>query len=113
MPKRKYDIFKAIADPTGRKIIELLMISGTLPITSIANDFNSARQVVTKHIYVLDKAGLISIEDSNGRERYCKAAYQPLKEVFDWVSLYEKFWDEKLDSLKAHLKQKQIKTVKK
>ena len=111
MPKRKYDIFKAIADPTRRKIIELLMVSGSLPITAIANDFNSARQVVTKHIYVLEKAGLVSVEDSNGRERYCKAEYLPLKEVFDWVSLYEKFWDTKLQLLQSHLKQK--KTSKK
>lgn len=106
MAKGKYDIFKAIADPTRRKIIGLLMVSGSLPITAITNDFKSARQVVTKHIYVLEKAGLISIEDSEGRERYCRVEYLPLKEVFDWVSVYEQFWTEKLSSLQSHLKQK-------
>jgi DNA-binding transcriptional ArsR family regulator len=105
MAKAKYDVFKAIADPTRRKIIGLLMISGTLPITAIAGDFKWSRQVVTKHIYVLEKAGLVSIEDK-GRERYCKAEFIPLKEVFDWVSFYEKFWDEKLNSLELHLKKK-------
>lgn len=102
--EEKYDVFKAIADPTRRKIIGMLMVSGTLSITSIAKDFDSARQVVTKHIYVLEKAGLVTIQDS-GRERYCKAEFQPLKEVFDWVSFYEKFWDEKLNSLQAFLQQ--------
>jgi len=103
-------VFKAIADPTRRRIIELLVISGALSITSIANDFKSARQVVTKHIYVLEKAGLLSINES-GRERYCKVEFLPLKEVFNWVSFYSKFWDEKLISLGSHLKQK--KTMKK
>lgn len=104
--KKKYDVFKAIADPTRRKIIETLMICGAVPITVIASDFPSARQVITKHIYVLEKAGLISIEDRNGRERYCKVEYQPLKEVFDWVAVYEQFWDERLTALQTHLKQK-------
>jgi DNA-binding transcriptional ArsR family regulator len=102
----RYDVFKAIADPTRRKIIELLMVSGALPITAIAADFNSARQVVTKHIYVLENAGLIKIEDSDGRERYCTVQYQPLKEVFDWVAHYEQFWDDKLGALQKHLIQK-------
>jgi DNA-binding transcriptional ArsR family regulator len=105
MSKPTYDVFKAIADPTRRKIIGLLMASGALPITAIANDFPAARQVVTKHIYILEKAGLISISDS-GRERYCTARFRPLKEVFDWVAFYEKFWDQKINSLEAHLKKK-------
>ena len=108
MAKKKHDIFKAIADPTRRKIIHLLMISGALPITSIADDFKFSRQVVTKHIYVLEKAGLVSISNS-GRERYCQAEFVPLKEVFDWVSFYEKFWDEKLNALQKHIQSKKIK----
>jgi DNA-binding transcriptional ArsR family regulator len=102
MKKTKYDIFKAIADPTRRKILSLLVLSGASTITAIANDFDTARQVVTKHIYVLEKAGLVSIQDA-GRERYCKLEPQPLKEIFDWVSFYEQFWDDKLDALKNHL----------
>src|SRR5687767_14838700 len=112
MKKEKYDVFKAIADPTRRRIIGLLMASGALLISAIAADFEFARQVVTKHIYVLESAGLISIDDS-GRERYCKVEFQPLKEVFDWVSFYEQFWDRKLNSLEAHLKLKQNKKSKK
>jgi DNA-binding transcriptional ArsR family regulator len=106
MKKEKYDVFKAIADPTRRKIMALLVASGASTITAIASDFNWTRQVVTKHIYVLEKAGLVSIEDS-GRERYCSLQFAPLKEVYDWVAFYEKFWDDKLASLKGHLAQKQ------
>lgn len=112
MKKATYDVFKAIADPTRRKIISLLLASGASTITAIASDFNSTRQVVTKHIYVLEKAGLISIEDT-GRERYCQLEFQPLKEVFDWVSFYEKFWDNKLSALKRHAEQKPKTKIKK
>lgn len=105
MAKEKYDAFRAIADPTRRKIIALLVASGASTITAIAGDFKSARQVVTKHIYILERAGLVSIED-RGRERYCKVEFGPLKEVFDWVSFYEQFWDEKLNALTKHLSNK-------
>ncbi|GHN00976.1 transcriptional regulator [Cytophagales bacterium WSM2-2] len=105
MPRKKYDIFKAIADPSRRKIISLLTVSGALSITAIASDFKLSRQVVTRHINKLEQAGLVQIEDA-GRERYCRVEFGPLKEVFDWVSFYEKFWDEKLNSLEAHLLKK-------
>jgi DNA-binding transcriptional ArsR family regulator len=104
--KEEYDVFRAVADPTRRRIIGLLMVSGAMPITAIAKDFDSARQVVTKHIYILEKAGIVKIEDVNGRERYCSVQYQPLKEIYDWVSVYEQFWDNKLTALQAHIKQK-------
>lgn len=100
----KYDVFKAIADPTRRKIISILVLSGASTITTIASDFGTARQVVTKHIYILEKAGILSIEDS-GREKYCSIEFGPLKEVMDWISFYEKFWDSKLDALNHHLQQ--------
>lgn len=106
MSQKRYDVFKAIADPTRRKIISLLVLSGASTITAIANDFSFARQVVTKHIYVLEKAGLISIEDT-GRERYCRIEFEPLKEVFEWVAFYEQFWTSKLNALSNHLSEKQ------
>ena len=106
MEEKSYDVFRAVADPTRRRIVELLMTAGMLPITAIAADFNSARQVVTKHIYVLEKAGLVSFEES-GRERLCRINYQPLKEIFNWVSMYEQFWDKKLTALDKHLQHKQ------
>lgn len=111
MKKKKYDVFKAIADPTRRKIISLLVLSGASTITAIASDFNSARQVVTKHIYILESAGLLSIQNS-GREKYCKVQFEPLKEVFEWVSFYEKFWDGKLNALSQHVSTKKTKTKK-
>lgn len=104
MKKKKYDIFKAIADPSRRKIIQLLFASGTLSITTLAADFQQTRQAVTKHISVLEKAGLVSIEEK-GRERFCTAEFVPLKEVFDWVAFYENFWNKKLNSLENYLKQ--------
>jgi DNA-binding transcriptional ArsR family regulator len=105
MSKGKFDIFKVIADPTRRKIIQVLLVAGALPISAIAEDFNMTRQAVTKHIVTLEKAGLVKISD-NGRERYCTATPAPLKEVFDWVKFYEQFWEEKFVALEEHLNHK-------
>ena len=99
-------IFKAVADPTRREIFHLLVLgSAALSITQISNHFDMSRQAVTKHIKSLEDAGLVEIR-SAGRERYCKANAVPLKEIQDWVSFYEKFWDNKLSSLVAHLENK-------
>lgn len=99
-------IFKAIADPTRREIFHILVLaSAALSITQISEHFDMSRQAVTKHIKLLETAGLVNIEQQ-GRERYCHANAIPLKEISDWVSFYEKFWDDKLSRLVSHLKSK-------
>ena len=99
-------IFKAIADPTRREIFHILVLASTaLSITQISDHFSMSRQAVTKHIKYLEGAGLVEIRE-NGRERYCQANALPLKEINDWVSFYEKFWDDKLSRLVSHLQQK-------
>tara|TARA_B100000989_G_C19437530_1_gene425821 strand:+ start:650 stop:979 length:330 start_codon:yes stop_codon:yes gene_type:complete len=99
-------IFKAIADPTRREIFHILVLASTaLSITQISDHFSMSRQAVTKHIKYLEGAGLVEIRE-NGRERFCQANALPLKEINDWVSFYEKFWDDKLSRLVGHLQQK-------
>ena len=103
MKAGKYSVFKAIADPTRREIIRLLVIaSGALTINSIQDKFASSRQAVTKHIKLLSSAGLIVIEQK-GRERYCHIDVTPLKEVLDWVSHYEQFKKYRSDVTKKEL----------
>ena len=97
-------LFKAIADPTRRDIFHALVIAtSALSITQISNQFDMSRQGVTKHIKILNDAGLVNMNDQ-GRNRFCNANAKPLKEVNKWLKFYEQFWDNKLDSLDNYLK---------
>lgn len=99
-------ILKAIADPTRREIFHALVVASTaLPITHISNQFDISRQGVTKHIKTLEEAGLVQIS-SKGRERFCYADAQPLKEVNSWLKFYEQFWDGAIGNLESFLDNK-------
>jgi len=103
MSNKLNKIFRSIADPTRREILHLLVIASTaLSITQIADHFDISRQGITKHLKVLQQAGLLEIS-SKGRERYCLVNAEPLKEIRDWVMFYEQFWDDKLDRLNNYL----------
>jgi len=106
MSKKTNKLFKAIADPTRREIFHVLVLASVaLSINQISEHFSISRQGVTKHLKVLESAGLVDIQ-TEGRERFCFANPKALKEVHDWVSFYERFWDERLDSLSDYLDQK-------
>lgn len=108
MRKPKYSIFKAIADPTRREIIHLLILaSSALSINEISQHFPATRQAVTKHLNILKNAGLVTFKQQ-GREKICRADPQPLQEVFRWVAFYSKFWDQKLQSLGDFLDDEKI-----
>lgn len=99
-------ILKAIADPTRREIFHALVVASTaLPITQISNQFDISRQGVTKHIKTLEEAGLVQIS-SIGRERFCHADAQPLKEINKWLRFYERFWDDAMGNLETYLDNK-------
>lgn len=92
-------ILKAIADPTRREILYLLVTATVaMNINDVSDRFPASRQGVTKHIKVLEQAGLVDIQ-KQGRDRYCIANPRPLKAVQDWISVYQRFWDDKLGSL--------------
>ncbi|MGX1930242.1 ArsR/SmtB family transcription factor [Flagellimonas sp. 2504JD4-2] len=96
-------VLKAIADPKRREIFHALIItSSALSISQISGQFEISRQGVTKHIKTLEQAGLVEIT-SSGRERFCVADAKPLKQITEWVSFYEKFWDATLDNLGNYL----------
>jgi len=103
MPNQLNKIFKSIADPTRREIFHMLIVASTaLSITQIADHFDISRQGVTKHLKLLEQAGLLDII-TRGRERYCLANAGPLKEIKDWIMYYEQFWDDKLSRLEKYL----------
>jgi DNA-binding transcriptional ArsR family regulator len=105
------DVFQAIADPTRREIIHLLAHK-SLNLNSVAENFDISRPAISKHIKILTECGLIQIKQQ-GRERFCEARLQKLNEVSDWLDLYRKFWNAKLDSLEVYLDELHTKKKKK
>lgn len=91
------DVFQAIADPTRREIIDLLS-DQSLNLNAVAGHFDISRPAISKHIKILMECGLIMVKQ-DGRERYCRADTQKLKEVDQWLNRYRKFWNRKLDAL--------------
>ena len=95
------DVFQAIADPTRRKILNVLAHE-SLNLNAVAEKFHSSRPAISKHIKILTECGLITIKQQ-GRERYCEARLQKLNEVSEWVNQYKIFWTKKLDALDEFL----------
>jgi DNA-binding transcriptional ArsR family regulator len=91
------DVFQAIADPTRREIIHLLA-NKTLTLNGVAENFKISRPAISKHIRILSECGLIVVHQQ-GRERYCEARLNSLREVSEWTSQYQKFWSARLDAL--------------
>lgn len=101
------DVFQAIADPTRRQIIELLA-SGSMNLNAVAENFEISRPAISKHIKILTECGLITIRQQ-GRERFCNAQFDQLREVTEWTSYYNKLWDKKLNALQNYLaKEKRV-----
>ena len=96
------DVFQAIADPTRRAIIDLLAYQ-SLNVNAVADNFEMSRTAVSKHMKILTECGLLVIRQQ-GRERYCAADLQRLKEVSAWADQFKAFWSEKLDALDTFLK---------
>ncbi|WP_342429753.1 metalloregulator ArsR/SmtB family transcription factor [Neobacillus sp. FSL H8-0543] len=98
LSSQKHDVFQAIADPTRRKVLQLLA-EHELPISEISAHFPMSRTAVAKHLQVLSEAELVSGRKV-GREKIYRLQPEPLTELKQWLSFYEKFWDNKLSVLK-------------
>jgi DNA-binding transcriptional ArsR family regulator len=102
--------FAALADPTRRAILARLAL-GETSVTELAQPFEMSLPAVSKHLKVLERAGLIA----RGREaqwRPCRIEPRALKDVDAWLDRYRRFWDESLDRLDAYLRQMQAKEKK-
>lgn len=93
--------FSALADPTRRAIVARLA-RGETRVTDVAAPFDMSLNAVSKHVQVLERAGLVRRERV-GREHVLSLHAAPMKEVARWVSRYEKFWNAKLDALGEYL----------
>lgn len=111
MSARQLDAtFAALADPTRRAILSRLA-SGAASVTELAAPFEMSLPAVSKHLKVLQRAGLIS-RGRDAQRRPCTLEAVPLKEVADWVAHYQRFWEQSFDRLDAYLHQLQKKETK-
>ena len=94
--------FSALADPTRRAILARL-ISGEASVTELAEPFEMSMPAVSKHLKVLERAGLI-VRGREAQWRPCRLEAGRLKEVADWVGHYRRFWEESLDRLENYLR---------
>src|SRR5579862_7649232 len=99
--------FAALADPTRRAILARLAL-GETSVTEIAKPFEMSMPAVSKHLKVLERAGLI-VRGREAQWRPCRIEPRALKHVDDWLEHYRRFFDESFDRLDAYLKQLQSK----
>jgi DNA-binding transcriptional ArsR family regulator len=95
--------FAALADPTRRAILARL-VSGECSVTELAEPFDMSMPAVSKHLRVLERAGLI-VQRRDAQWRPCRIEAGPLKEVADWAEHYRQLWEGRLDRLDEYLKE--------
>jgi DNA-binding transcriptional ArsR family regulator len=98
-------VFSALADPTRRGVLESLS-GGSLGVSELAAPHGMSLPGFMKHLRVLEEAGLIA-RSKEGRVVSCELSAQPMKTASAWMSRYEKFWSDKLDSLARYLYQQE------
>jgi DNA-binding transcriptional ArsR family regulator len=99
--------FYALADPTRRAILARL-VTGECAVTELAEPFEMSLPAVSKHLRVLERAGLIT-RGRSAQWRPCALNAQPLKEVAEWTERYRKYWEGKFDNLELYLQELKMK----
>ena len=94
-------MFAAVADPTRRAILAALA-NKPATVTELARPFPVSLNAVSKHILVLERAGLVRREIT-GREHHCRLEPAPLRKASGWLEHYRKFWSVRLDALEQHV----------
>jgi len=102
-------IFGALADPTRRAIL-VRLADGDATVTELAEPFSISLPAISRHLKVLERAGLIS-RSRSGQWLSSTLVAAPLKEATDWMEQYRQFWDENFDRLDAHLRRVQQRRV--
>ncbi len=97
--------FSALADPTRRAILARLTL-GETSVGELAEPFDMSLPAISKHLKVLERAGLIA-RGRDAQRRPCRLAAAPLHEISDWVATYQRFWEQRLDRLEAYLQEAQ------
>ncbi|WP_291287236.1 metalloregulator ArsR/SmtB family transcription factor [Flavobacterium sp.] len=95
------DIFQAIADPTRRSIIALIALQAMTP-NAIAENFNTTRQSISKHLRILVECNLLK-QEQQGREIYYSLEIEKMKEIDQWLVQFRAIWETKFNQLDALL----------
>jgi len=98
------DVFHALADATRRGILARLA-SGDVVVTELAEPFDISLPAISKHLGVLEKAGLVT-RHKDGRIRRCQLNPAPLETASEWIKFYSNFWDAQFDSLQRYIENK-------
>lgn len=104
MQTQTQNAFRALADPTRRDIVQMLA-SRDMTIAQLTDQFDMTRAAVKKHLTVLTDGGLITVE-ARGRERINRLEPQGMTPILDWLSYFDQFWDDRLNSLKEAIERK-------
>jgi DNA-binding transcriptional ArsR family regulator len=96
------DVFQAIADPTRRAIIALVAMQAMTP-SAIAENFDSSRQTISKHIQILTECELLK-QEQNGREIYYHFNPKKMKDIADFIEPYRNMWEERFQKLESIMK---------
>ena len=94
-------IFSALADPTRREILKRLS-QGEASVSELAEPFEMSLPAVSKHLGVLEGAGLV-VREKEGRVRHCRLVAEPMQDALEWIARYGRFWEEQFDSLAQYL----------
>ncbi len=103
------DVFQAIADPTRRAILTLVALQAMTP-TTIAENFDSSRQTISKHIQILTECELLR-QEQTGREIYYYINAKKMKEVADFIEPFRKMWDDRFNKLESIMKKHKSKNA--
>ena len=97
------DVFHAVADPTRRRILDLL-VEGDKAVLELVAGFQISQPSISEHLRILREAGLVAAEKL-GRQRIYRITPMYLQEITTWIATYNRFWDRRLDALGEHLQE--------
>ncbi len=106
MPHKLNQIFSALADPTRRKIL-MILLEDDMAVTDIADPFDISLAAISKHLIVLTNAGLIS-QERRGRVKWCKLETEAMHAAFVWIQTFGKLDPISLDSLEEFLAKEKL-----
>jgi DNA-binding transcriptional ArsR family regulator len=96
------DVYAAIADPTRRALLLRLAEKGEKNVSELLEPFSISQPALSKHLRILREAGLV-LSRKQGRLRLYAIEARKLRDVYDWVAQFERYWDKKLDALGTYL----------
>jgi DNA-binding transcriptional ArsR family regulator len=95
-------VFEAVAEPTRRAMLDVLS-AGERSVTELVGRFEVTQPAISHHLRILREAGLVKTRKA-GRQRLYRLQGRPLRQIYDWVAQYERFWTGKLEALGEHLR---------